>query len=302
MSNDKNIFNAPLVNAVTADIVPGDLLLPAFKAQEARIRAVPEADLIPVTLDPSHAAITVISAWPRFLILRPRVAKIVAEVNVELIDNAEQVAFAMLYINGAFVGEGEGESVRELHEEGLKTRELLRDTQEMLIKHGVVKGHPQQPLRGAAGYRNVPYDLISHVRFFRENRAEVEGKSPVTLEVVDRAAVLASRLIRAVSHRQGTPEEQAASGLLRQQGFTLLMLSYDQMRRVTKFLRWTEGDADEITPSPHAGRGGGAQGREEPVLPPPSPATLPAPITAAAAAAQEDEIPVGRFGSNPFSS
>jgi hypothetical protein len=42
----------------------------------------------------------------------------------------------------------------------------------------------------------------------------------------------------------------AAAATRRARAFTLFMNAYDACRRVVAFLRWNEGDADSIAPSP----------------------------------------------------
>jgi len=74
--------------------------------------------------------------------------------------------------------------------------------------------------------------------------------------------------------------------------FTLFMRAYDQARRAVIFLRWDEGDADEIAPSLYKGRGGRGQRAEAPAEAPaasteaPAAASTEAPAKAPAASAK----------------
>lgn len=47
----------------------------------------------------------------------------------------------------------------------------------------------------------------------------------------------------------GDKTDLAQARELRRRAFTLLARAYDQCRRVVTFLRWSEGDADKITPA-----------------------------------------------------
>lgn len=65
---------------------------------------------------------------------------------------------------------------------------------------------------------------------------------------------------------------------IRQQELTLLVQSYEEVRRAVVYLRWHEADADTITPSLYAGRGRKAVAAEAPA---PAPSPNPPPQTPA---------------------
>lgn len=50
----------------------------------------------------------------------------------------------------------------------------------------------------------------------------------------------------------------------RQRAFTLFARAYDECRRAATYLRWQEGDADELVPSLYSGRNASRRGPEEP--------------------------------------
>ena len=75
---------------------------------------------------------------------------------------------------------------------------------------------------------------------------------------------------------------------LRQRAHTLLVTTYDQVRRMLTFLRWAEGDVERIAPSFWRARGGRKRAAESPV------SLLPL------AAPADVGVPVGMPGSSPF--
>ena len=62
----------------------------------------------------------------------------------------------------------------------------------------------------------------------------------------------------------------AEAAEIRQQAFTLFVNNYDQVRRAISFLRWNEGDVDDIIPSLYAGRSTGKRKNGSDVLPAPA--------------------------------
>lgn len=96
-----------------------------------------------------------------------------------------------------------------------------------------------------------------------------------------------------------------ANALERQQAYTLFVNAYDQIRRAISFLRWDQGDADEIAPSLFGGKKRRAATEAEPPVD-----SAPTPTTGAAAAtgpvvnaagAGGTTAAVGLPGSDPFS-
>ena len=59
---------------------------------------------------------------------------------------------------------------------------------------------------------------------------------------------------RDYAEREQATAGQTAAGDLRARTFTLLYWAYDHVRKCVGFVRWHEGDADQIAPSLYAGR------------------------------------------------
>ncbi len=62
------------------------------------------------------------------------------------------------------------------------------------------------------------------------------------------------KLITAIGEREQAPAVLAAATRLRQKAFTLALNTYGELRRGVIYLRYREGDADQIAPSLYGGR------------------------------------------------
>ncbi|MGE5783152.1 MAG: hypothetical protein ACM3ZE_01120 [Myxococcales bacterium] len=90
----------------------------------------------------------------------------------------------------------------------------------------------------------------------RENYKQIEGKCGATAAEIDRALKIAARLLRIVGEREQRAAVEQEATDLRNRAFTLFNAAYDDARRAIIYLRWHDGDADTVTPSLYAGRGG----------------------------------------------
>jgi len=277
-----------------------DVQLESFKRLEARIRSVPQEELIQLNIDGTYAVTIVLGAAPRLVALRERMTPLADLVDLALIDDAAALGYAFSYANADYVRASTPiESLPALRDEGEKLRDLMMASKTVLEKHGLVQGDYLEALKGAPGYRNLSHDLSALVRFYRDNWAQIAGKTPLALSDVDRASVIAGRLLTGASVRQGTPAEIEASALLRQQAFTLFVKAYDEVRRVVTFLRWKEDDADEIAPSIYTGRNNGGRRKTPREQPPVEPAGA-TPPPAATPPTPASDVPAGHLGSSPF--
>ena len=80
------------------------------------------------------------------------------------------------------------------------------------------------------------------------------ASSGLSSEELERYRVLGSKLAAALGRRAELPKVASAATDTRLRAYTLFWKSYDHVRRVVQYLRWNEGDADDIAPSLHAGK------------------------------------------------
>ena len=283
--------------------------LAAFQKLEQEIRGLPEDDLVAVNLDVSAAVSTVLGAVPDIVARRAEMAKLEG-FDVKKLDKLRDYALALGHAHGAYrAALGPTDPVSKLGEDALAMREQLYTDAAGLAKRGLLDAGRVSKLKSGLGYRNLAFDVVGLVQLFRERAKELAGKTPVTEQELKQAEQLAEKLVEAVGLREQSPQGVTAATLLRQQAFTLFTNAYDEARRALSFLRWHQGDVDQIAPSLFAGRGG-----RKPIEPAP---TEPAPIEPAdpthaaptgtvpaagstAHAATAPSVGVGLPGATPF--
>src|SRR5262249_40949034 len=85
--------------------------------------------------------------------------------------------------------------------------------------------------------------------------SSVKDKTAATEQEVLRAGVLGPLFLAALGVRDhGTAAPPSDASLLRAKAFTLFVRAYDEDRRAANYLRWHEGDADDLVPSFFKGR------------------------------------------------
>ena len=122
-----------------------------------------------------------------------------------------------------------------------------------LIVRGLFNSDALDDLTGTHGYKSVAFDLSGLAQLFKAAWPSIQGKTGLQQSEIDQADQLALKLAAAVAHRENAQSIAEATDI-RQRMFTLFSASYDQIRRGVSYLRWSEGDVDEIVPSLYAGR------------------------------------------------
>jgi hypothetical protein len=120
---------------------------------------------------------------------------------------------------------------------------------------------------------------LALVHVLRAQWVAIGGRTVITLAELDELDVLVPQLLGQLGDRDQAPSQYGEAALNRQRAFTLFVESYAEAHRCVQYLRFHEGDADEIAPSLYAGRGNGNHRRAEPTgaTGPLSPGSPPAP-------------------------
>jgi hypothetical protein len=137
----------------------------------------------------------------------------------------------------------------------LRARLLL--SAEVLAIYGLVDAAHVASIRSGAGQLDTANDLTALARLFRAGGDAIFSKSPATRAEIDRAAVLGLQIIAALGRRKvGSDGERVPSRHEddRARAFRLVVRAYDEARRAVSFLRWHEGDADQLVPSLFSGK------------------------------------------------
>ncbi len=225
----------------------------AYELHLPAILAVPEETLLSINVDIDGVVTNTLGRLPRIYALAPQLRELEQFDSVAL-DNLEGYLLAMAHAQALHAFAEDTESLSAPAEMAVQMREVLLADAKALVQRGLLNGKGLERLRGTRGYRNVGFDLVALTGVMRQNWAQIDGRSAIRLEELDRAEALADQLLISVGLRDQTPPEPAESALIRQRAFTLFVRTYDEVRRAITYLRWHHDDADEIAPSIYAGR------------------------------------------------
>lgn len=242
----------------------------AFERVEAEIRALPEGALLPVNLDVPSVVATALGALPEILAFRERFLAL-EDVDATRGDKLRDYGFALLHTQTAYRGAtGPTDRTASMAEELLVIRDQLFSDAQTLGKRKLIDLTRVEKYRSGLGFKNLALDVNGLVQILRENASAIAGKTAVTSQELDHAAQLAGNIIVAVGVKAQSPAITSAITLTRQRAFTLFVRAYDELRRGITFLRWNEGDVDDIAPSLYAGRGNRKKSDTTPASPNPA--------------------------------
>jgi hypothetical protein len=249
----------------------------AYQRLLAEIEAVPERDLIPITIDIAVAVTTVLGSLPEIRAMRDEIEATLPGFDLRKFDLLEDYALALTHAQAvqraAFTPRP---AIVAAAEELTTTRDHLLADAWSLANHGYINPERLKECKRAIGYRPVAYDVLTLATVLKEDWSAVEGKTPITLADLSRAEVKAEELLEAVGLKDQSPVMMSEAVRLRQKAFTLFMNVYDDIRRAIVYLRGKQDDADKIAPSLYAGRAPRRKAEEEP---PEAPTPVPPVLT-----------------------
>lgn len=284
--------------------------LTAFEKRAGEIAAVRDEDLVPINIDVLAAISTAIGVLTKVAGLKSRIAAL-AEVDHAQIDALPDYANALAWTHEIWrAASAPAEVVPELAAAATRMRNRFAADVNALAERGLVNADRAARLHSGVGYRAVVDDLMGLSGLLRGSWDIVAGKTAVDVAEIQRAEILAGRMLAALGHREQAPATVAEASRMRERAFTLFVRSYDQLRRAVTFLRWNEGDAATLVPSLWSGRGNSnvrSKNQDVPKTdvasaastqaspPPPAP-----PAQSAQPKAAANAIPQGLPGAKPF--
>lgn len=250
----------------------------AYQQVEGEFSSVSNADFVTINIDIPHAVSLVLGTIDGLAPLRKTIAEQLPKHNLESFDKLGTYALAAWYAHLLFLNETAPKSaVKELLEEAAPLRaNLLRDA-EAAAGRGLVPLKTIEEIRAGQGNIDTANDLVALSALFTDNWKSLQGKTAATLKEVARAGELGALLLSALGLREQTPMGPLPAADRRHRAFTLFWKAYHETRRAVSYLRWHEGDADELAPSLYKGRGGrgsktdestGESSSEAPISPP----------------------------------
>jgi hypothetical protein len=218
-------------------------VLPAMKALRAE-------EVTAVNLFIPGAVTKVLGVRQVLVDLKDRIADAFPETERDLPKNLLYLALALSHAHTLYlVATRANDPVPSLAEEGMKLRSLLFSDARALVHRGFVDGEALRGYKGAVGYRNLAFDLQMLAHLFRSCPASVRDRSAARTAEFHRADELAAGILAGLRLRTTPDPAVEAAADMRNRAFTLFTRGYDQVRRAVVFLRWDEGDADQLVPS-----------------------------------------------------
>jgi len=229
----------------------------AYLAVRADLEALPAESLVPVNLDIFAAVTTACGVISELKPLRGEIARRLPDFDLAKFDKLHDYAMACGYAHSTHQNATQpSDNLRVLQEEAVILRDSLLNDASALAHRGILELASLRDLRGPVGYKNVASDLQRLVSLLKANWDKIVGKTPTTLDELERGAALVTRMVHAIGTREQGSTSIAATADLRTRAFTLFTSTYDEARSAVIFLRWKQRDADDIIPSLYAGRGG----------------------------------------------
>lgn len=256
----------------------------AYDALRAEIHAVPDTHDLPINVDVMAAVTLVLGVAPELKAMRAEMQEL-PRFDIARFDKLEQYALALSHMHAMHRSTLPSRtSVVDLGTEVTELRDRLYTDTMSLAGHDLVDGERLKECKKAQGYRAAATDIFTIVAVLKEHLPKLEGRTPVTRELLDEAARRAVELISAVGVREQGPADTGQAARLRQKAFRLFADAYDDARRAVTYLRWRMGDADDIAPSFWGPRGQRRKSAEEE-----APAAEPAPPSGQSRAKSAEE-------------
>lgn len=257
---------------------------------KADLAALEPEDLVQVNLDVTAAVTTVLGVLPEVRAVREDIARHLPTFDLSAFDKLEDYTLALHSAQTDYLTATQPpDDLEELSDAATKMRDRLHRDALALAGHGLVDEAPLAQLKGGNSYKNMAQDLEILSRVMTASWERIQGKSATTIEDLQTASRMSTRLMRIVGLREQGPVILAAAADHRLRAFTKMLTVYEDARRAVGYLRARQGDADTIAPSLYPGRPR-RRGNEEPAATPATagntgvPAT-PAPVTPAVPAA-----------------
>ncbi|AKF09882.1 hypothetical protein DB32_007031 [Sandaracinus amylolyticus] len=261
----------------------GPTLIAALAAKREILTNMPATEVLhAMRLDARSAAGIAGGSLPR--IARHRAA-LIAEFGERaraLLDDLPTVVYAT-YQAAYDVDAAEDDSdMRELHRQVLEEHQLIAGDLDALANRKIIDRSRIDAGRSILGYRTTVDSTFVLLSLTRSLWMTIQGRTLLTEADLERIEAKAQAMLDRLNQR-----EQRATRMptreLRDRALTLLVRTYDEIRRMLTFVRWAQGDADEIAPSLYARRGRKHGGTDtdppdEDVEPTPEPEPTPAPI------------------------
>jgi hypothetical protein len=240
------------MNTMTTGVEQETLVRAAFERVLPELLALPEDKLRPISLDVPGAVNTVLAVAENNLPeLRPELVKLPG-FDASHVDKLQDYALALSFANARHAAaEKESNALEPLADEASNLRERLLAEARFLTHHGVIDEAQLEQLKGATSKKNIATDVLTLASLLQDNWPKIQGKTPTTLQDLERASRVATRVGRILGANERGPTEMAEATEHRARAFTQLMNVYESVQRAVAYLRGDRYDAETIVPNLH---------------------------------------------------
>jgi hypothetical protein len=244
-----------LFPAVDSPPVPEIRFREALDAMRTEIDAIPLNQTAKIVVDIPSLVVMAGSRMAGLAGFKDEIAAKLPSFPMEKLEKLELMRLALAQAHYEFVMAASPlANIERLDEELGRVRDILQTDFMAAAKRGLLSMRRFDDLTGETGYKNRAQDVLVMGTHFRQNWPALEGKTGVTLEEIGRAEDLAQQMMNVLAAR-----ERSQMGVLpalerRNRAFTLFLRAWDEVRRAIVYLRWHDGDADRLAPSPYANR------------------------------------------------
>jgi hypothetical protein len=246
----------------------------ALSVVAPEVAALSSSDLLPIKLDIPRAVAVAIGVLPNLRELRPRLIAELPQHPIHTTDKLGTYALAAWYTHLCALPTSKAEGEFEaLLAEATPLREDLMIAAEALAHKKLLDPETVAEIRSGRGNLDKANDLVALAALFTQRWSHIHGKTTVSLGDIERAAELGPLLLVALSAREqpiaGAPNPTDPAEQ-RVRAYTLFVNAYEETRRAVAYLRWHEGDLDDLMPSLFAGRKSPGKAKAPDAEPPPN--------------------------------
>jgi hypothetical protein len=178
-------------------------------------------------------------------------------------------ASATLYAEAHYMGVSRGPArVAELAKQARSWRALLLQDMALMVTRRLLPVEKHAQLKIQACHKDLPFLLLAVTQVYRDAWPKLSDYTSVSPQELDEASRIAEEFSLAFARSTERNAGLSEANDQRRRNFTLLAQAYDQVRRGLSYLRWSEGDTDEIAPSLYRGRGGSRRKSKSPAAAP----------------------------------
>jgi len=246
----------------------------SFVKTEGDRNAIPKTELLTMNVDPVWFTAMALGARRNIIVILEQLAKL-PDFDVTLPDKLEDYALGFSHAHTRHLSATKlPDELAAMLEEARQIRDRLRLDHKALAARGLMAEDALSNGTWQSGFLNVAQDLHLITNVFLENWSRIARKCAVDRAELEHGRKLATRMLRQVGERQTDQPASTETLDARARAFTLLVRCYDQICRGVTYVRWREGDAEQIAPSLYKGRRRSSKESEKPSEPVPTPTPI----------------------------